>query len=959
MATSSLAYPSRLMGRSKVGPDNSHDKIKQDQYESQEKLVIEFIEMALSTTLNQGSLHQELKDGVLLCSLVNQLRPGTIKTVGQKDLSFIKMDNITRFLQGARQVGLEEYQLFDTTDLFEAKDMPRVIHTILTLSQLFIKHDPEKYSWIQSKGGFLTTSTTTHSNLGKSSSSILQVGEKKKKNLSTPQMMDNKKKDVKNNENKKNDHPCLIPSSDSAISTTSTHNSINNNNNDGDNDNNNNNNNTMNDDIDDHHDTSMDEPIKYRDVRDIFSCFQQNPANHKLNDLTTDLSHASGLDWYDHPNNNTTITTTNNKNNNAHPMLVRPPKSPLRSSLRCKSKKKPNNIKQPPPPSTKMMDSTLSPSSSCSSLVSLLSNYSSCSPPDSPKTPLHHQQNNDFMESKKGTHSDEWNTPIHTDSNISTCSNQSQKSSSNKKKQHKSNHQDEDKVRLCLQGKDGSTTAQYQLGNCIGKGQFASVYRALDLSTGEIVAIKRIKLEDGEQDEEMMKEIALLKNMSHSNVIRYLGFIRNKNHLNIILEYAENGSLMSTLKSFGAFPEKLVASFCIKILNGLDYLHENDVVHCDLKAANILTTKTGNVKLTDFGVSLNLKIKKDDNETVSGTPNWMAPEVIELQGASTKSDIWSLGCTLIELVTGKPPYADLISMSAMFRIVEDEYPPLPDNITDEMRDFLLCCFQKNPDDRPTANILKEHPWLKLYPQANNNNSLKSANSKMSIASSSHDHYPIHQHSTISSYSYQQSLFRESMDSIHQHSHIQPLQPLHIMAEDHGSHRFIQTSFGKSVECKVCGDLLYEQAIFCETCSLICHDGCKKLAFSCPPKVNEQQPSYDWVFSAKIYNRNSNRETKSQTRSEIPANFGIRRASTTRIRQHQYSMSKALQDHPQAENILKYSKALGLTKQEQQALLENPALLSHTMALEKSILNNNNHGAHHKLKGISDDQCTIT
>lgn len=110
--------------------------------------------------------------------------------------------------------------------------------------------------------------------------------------------------------------------------------------------------------------------------------------------------------------------------------------------------------------------------------------------------------------------------------------------------------------------------------------------------------------------------------MNHYNVIRYLGFIRNKNHLNIILEYAENGSLMSTLKSFGAFPEKLVASFCIKILNGLDYLHENDVVHCDLKAANILTTKTGNVKLTDFGVSLNLKIKKDDNETVSGTPNW-------------------------------------------------------------------------------------------------------------------------------------------------------------------------------------------------------------------------------------------------------------------------------------------------------------------------------------------------
>jgi serine/threonine protein kinase len=79
---------------------------------------------------------------------------------------------------------------------------------------------------------------------------------------------------------------------------------------------------------------------------------------------------------------------------------------------------------------------------------------------------------------------------------------------------------------------------------------------------------------------------------------------------------------MSTLKAFGAFPEKLVASFCVKILRGLEYLHENQVVHCDLKAANILTTKTGDVKLTDFGVSLNLKLKAVDADSISGTPNW-------------------------------------------------------------------------------------------------------------------------------------------------------------------------------------------------------------------------------------------------------------------------------------------------------------------------------------------------
>jgi serine/threonine protein kinase len=125
--------------------------------------------------------------------------------------------------------------------------------------------------------------------------------------------------------------------------------------------------------------------------------------------------------------------------------------------------------------------------------------------------------------------------------------------------------------------------------------------------------------------------------------------------------YVENGSLGQTLKAFGKLNERLVASYVLKILEGLDYLHQNDVVHCDLKSANILTTKNGNVKLSDFGVSLNLRAmeRQEHSNNVAGTPNWMAPEVIELKGASTKSDIWSLACTIIELLTGRPPYGDI------------------------------------------------------------------------------------------------------------------------------------------------------------------------------------------------------------------------------------------------------------------------------------------------------------
>lgn len=164
-----------------------------------------------------------------------------------------------------------------------------------------------------------------------------------------------------------------------------------------------------------------------------------------------------------------------------------------------------------------------------------------------------------------------------------------------------------------------------QLGNCIGRGQFGSVYRALNLNTGQMVAVKRIKLNGRSEDEvtQLMREVELLKSLVHPSVVKYEGLARGDDVVSIVLEYVENGSLLHTLKAFGNFPEKLVASYVVKILEGLNYLHEMKVVHCDLKAANILTTKNGNVKLSDFGVSLNLKAAEDlkKNDAI-GTPNW-------------------------------------------------------------------------------------------------------------------------------------------------------------------------------------------------------------------------------------------------------------------------------------------------------------------------------------------------
>jgi serine/threonine protein kinase len=251
----------------------------------------------------------------------------------------------------------------------------------------------------------------------------------------------------------------------------------------------------------------------------------------------------------------------------------------------------------------------------------------------------------------------------------------------------------------------------YQLGQCLGRGAFGSVYCALNWSTGESVAIKQVRLSDMPKTElnVIMQEIDLLKNLHHPNIVKYHGFVKTIDSLYIILEYCEQGSLHSICKNFGKFPENLVGLYIAQVLQGLLFLHEQGVIHRDIKGANILTTKEGLVKLADFGVAT--KQQGLAEGSVVGTPYWMAPEVIELSGATTASDIWSLGCTVIELLDGKPPYHKFAPMPALFRIVNDDHPPLPEGASPLVRDFLMQCFQKDPNLRVSAKKLLRHPWI--------------------------------------------------------------------------------------------------------------------------------------------------------------------------------------------------------------------------------------------------------
>lgn len=262
---------------------------------------------------------------------------------------------------------------------------------------------------------------------------------------------------------------------------------------------------------------------------------------------------------------------------------------------------------------------------------------------------------------------------------------------------------------------------RFTLGEELGRGAYGQVYKGLDTVTGETVAIKQISLSGVSQEnlQSVMGEIDLLKTLNHKNIVKYIGSFKTRTHLYIILEYMESGALSSIIKpnKFDVFPEALAAVYIAQVLQGLAYLHEQGVVHRDIKGANILTTKDGLVKLADFGVAAKLgELEEHRNELqqhVVGTPYWMAPEVIEMTQVTAASDIWSVGCLIIELLTGYPPYFDLQPMSALFRIVQDEHPPLPEVVSPAMEDFLLKCFNKDPVLRPNAITLLQHEWVQI------------------------------------------------------------------------------------------------------------------------------------------------------------------------------------------------------------------------------------------------------
>ena len=277
---------------------------------------------------------------------------------------------------------------------------------------------------------------------------------------------------------------------------------------------------------------------------------------------------------------------------------------------------------------------------------------------------------------------------------------------------------------------DAWENVKWMQGALIGQGSFGSVFLALHALTGELMAVKQVETPSAsnstvdKRKESMVaalkREINLLRDLQHENIVQYLGSNSDDHHFNIFLEYVPGGSVATMLASYGPLQEPLIKNFVRQILAGLSYLHGQDIIHRDIKGANVLVDNKGVVKISDFGISKRVEASAIlqpqkghiHRPSLQGSVFWMAPEVVKQTSYTRKADIWSLGCLIVEMFTGTHPFPNYNQMQAIFQIGNSSAKPTtPDCASEDAQAFLQRTFEYDFEKRPSADELLGSAFL--------------------------------------------------------------------------------------------------------------------------------------------------------------------------------------------------------------------------------------------------------
>jgi len=254
----------------------------------------------------------------------------------------------------------------------------------------------------------------------------------------------------------------------------------------------------------------------------------------------------------------------------------------------------------------------------------------------------------------------------------------------------------------------------FQTLEVLGQGTYGTVYKALHIKTGKIVAAKIVGIIDKDQLESLKKEVKILRECQSSYIVQYYGSYYKDRKIWIIIENCDAGSVLDLIKiTKKNLTEEHIASIIFMVLKGLEFLHGKKMIHRDIKAGNVLLSYDGNVKLADFGVSAQLIHSYSVRNEKMGSPYWMSPEVINRNDYSFSTDIWSLGITCIELAEGEPPFSTLRMIKVMQMIITNPTKGLtnPSKWSKEFNDFVKVCLNVDPLKRPIAKELQKHPFL--------------------------------------------------------------------------------------------------------------------------------------------------------------------------------------------------------------------------------------------------------